>query len=353
MKRFRRGPQVHLITGGAGFIGSHLADALVARGDKVVILDDLSTGRRENIVHLVESGSAVFVEGSVLDAELVDQWVESTSSCFHLASAVGVKLIVDNPLESLLRNVRGANVVAHAAAVYGRRLLFTSTSEVYGKNSNGALPEDSDRLLGPSSKSRWGYANTKAFGEMLAFGYARERGAQAVVVRLFNSVGPRQLGSYGMVLPRFVSQALNGDDVTVYGDGTQSRCFTHVHDTVDAMVAVADSSQAVGEVFNIGATSSITVQELAERVIERMGSRSRIRYVPYREAYGDGFEELGSRKPDIAAIEALCGWRPRRTIDNAIDDLAVQMRDVQTGEREVSEPTIFAGGFEEAAELST
>src|SRR6476646_2181886 len=217
LKQFRRASQVHLITGGAGFIGSHLADALVARGDQVVILDDLSTGRRENIVHLLDTSDAVFVEGSVQDSDLVDQWVEQTDSCFHLASAVGVKLVVDNPLESLLRNVRGTNVVAHAAARYGRRLLFTSTSEVYGKNSNGPLPEDSDCLLGPSSKSRWGYANTKAFGEMLAFGYARERGADTAVVRLFNSVGPRQLGSYGMVLPRFVSQAVSGEDLTVYG----------------------------------------------------------------------------------------------------------------------------------------
>ena len=352
MKGFRRARQVHLITGGAGFVGSHLADALVARGDEVVILDDLSTGRRENIVHLVEAGKAVFVEGSVLDAELVDEWVERTDSVFHLASAVGVKLVVDNPLESLLRNVRGTNVVAHAAARCDRRLLFTSTSEVYGKHSNGALPEDADRLLGTTSKARWGYANTKAFGEMLAFGYARERGAQAIVVRLFNSVGPRQLGSYGMVLPRFVSQAVSGEDVTVYGDGTQSRCFTHVFDTVDGIVAVAESKRAVGGAFNIGTTSSITIQQLAERVIERTGSSSRISYVAYEEAYGEGFEELGSRKPDPSAIEQLCGWRPRRTIDDAIDHLAAQMRGPAVVEGESRGPAILTGGLEEAAELS-
>jgi UDP-glucose 4-epimerase len=353
LKRFRRSTPVHLVTGGAGFIGSHLADALVARGDRVVILDDLSTGRRENIVHLIEAGCAVFVEGSVLDAELVDEWVERTDSCFHLASAVGVKLVVEQPLESLMRNVRGTNVVAHAASHYGRRMVFTSTSEVYGKHSNGALTEDADRLLGPSSKSRWGYANTKAFGEMLAFGYARERGAENVVVRLFNTVGPRQLGSYGMVLPRFVSQALKGEELTVYGDGTQSRCFTHVYDTVAGILSVAERTRAVGRVFNIGATDEITIQQLAERVIERTGSSSRIRYVPYREAYGDGFEELGSRKPDTDAIEELCGWRPTRTIDDAIDDLAGEMRGAVASAYEPREPTVFTGGLEEAAELST
>jgi UDP-glucose 4-epimerase len=351
LKRFRSSTPVHLITGGAGFIGSHLADALVARGDQVVILDDLSTGRRENVVHLIEDGSAVFVEGSVLDAELVDQWVERTDSVFHLASAVGVKLVVEQPLESLMRNVRGTNVVSHAASRYGRRLLFTSTSEVYGKHSNGALPEDADRLLGPSSTSRWGYANTKAFGEMLAFGYARERGAETVVVRLFNSVGPRQLGSYGMVLPRFVAQALRGEDLTVYGDGTQSRCFTHVYDTVEGILAVAQSDRAVGSAFNIGASQDITIKELAERVIKRTGSGSRIRYVPYAEAYGEGFEELGSRKPETSAIEELCGWRPTRTIDNAIDDLAAQLRGA-TAEVRASRPSFFEPALKEATELS-
>jgi UDP-glucose 4-epimerase len=344
--------QVHLITGGAGFIGSHLADALVARGDEVVILDDLSTGRRENITHLLEGGKAVFVEGSVLDAELVDQWVERTHSIFHLASAVGVKLIVDKPLDSLLRNVRGANVVAHAAARFRRRLLFTSTSEVYGKNSKGAIGEDSDRLLGSASKARWGYANAKTFGEMLAFAYARERGARNVVVRLFNSVGPRQLGSYGMVLPRFVSQALEGKSLTVYGDGTQTRCFTHVHDTVAAIIAVADSERAIGGVYNIGTTREITIRGLAERVIERTGSSSQIRHIPYELAYGEGFEELGSRKPDTSAIEALCGWRPRRTIENAIDDLFADIRRRKAGEIRVAERQAFTDGFEEAAEFA-
>ncbi len=353
MQRFTGTPRIHLITGGAGFIGSHLADALVARGDRVVILDDLSTGRRENIVHLIDDGSAVFVEGSVLDAELVDQWVDRTDSCFHLASAVGVKLVVENALESLLRNVRGANVVAHAAARFGKRLLFTSTSEVYGKHSDGPLREDSDSLLGPSSKSRWGYANTKMFGEMLSFGYARERGAKTIVVRLFNTVGPRQLGSYGMVMPRFVSQALSGEDLTVYGDGAQSRCFTHVYDTVEAMIAVAESKSAVGRVFNVGASTEITIEELAERVIERTGSSSRIRHVPYEEAYGDGFEELGSRKPDTSAIEQLCGWRPYRTVDDAIDDLALEFgRGAAPGYAQDGRG-LLARGLDSAAELST
>jgi UDP-glucose 4-epimerase len=351
MRHFSGSPRAHLITGGAGFIGSHLADALVARGDQVVILDDLSTGRRENIVHLIEEGSAVFVEGSVLDAELVDEWVERTDSVFHLASAVGVKLVVEQPLESLMRNVRGANVVTHAASRYGRRLLFTSTSEVYGKHSNGALPEGADSLLGPSSKSRWGYANTKAFGEMLAFGYARERGAQTVVVRLFNSVGPRQLGSYGMVLPRFVGQALKGEDLTVYGDGSQSRCFTHVHDTVAGILSVADQERAVGSVFNVGTSHEMTVRELADRVIERTGSTSTIRYIPYELAYGEGFEELGSRKPDTAAIEQVCGWRPTRTIDDAIDDLAAQLG-APAREVPASRPRFLEPALEQAGKLA-
>lgn len=353
LKRLRRSLRVHLITGGAGFIGSHLADALVARGDQVVILDDLSTGRRENVLHLIEGGGAVFVEGSVLDTGLVDEWVERTDSCFHLAAAVGVKLVVENPLESLMRNVRGTNVVAHATSRYGKRMLFTSTSEVYGKHSNGALPEDADRLLGPSSKARWGYANTKTFGEMLALGYARERGAKTVVVRLFNSVGPRQLGSYGMVLPRFVSQALNGEDLTVYGDGTQSRCFTHVYDTVAGILAVAESDRAVGRVFNIGTTREITIRELAERVIARTGSSSGIRLVPFSEAYGEGFEELGSRKPDTSAIEELCGWGAGRTVDDAIDDLAAHTRGVEVANLAAAPPMAFQSSLTEAPEPST
>ena len=311
-------------------------------------------GRRENIVHLLDSGRAVFVEGSVLDADLVDEWVERTDSCFHLASAVGVKLVVDNPLESLLRNVRGANVVAHAAARYGRRLLFTSTSEVYGKHSNGALPEDSDSLLGPTSKSRWGYANTKAFGEMLAFGYARERGAQTVVVRLFNSVGPRQLGSYGMVLPRFVSQALKGEDLTVYGDGTQSRCFTHVYDTVEAIVAVADVGPGRGRRLQRRRDAGDhdpgagRAGDRADRIAARGSATS-----PTRRPTARASRSSAAAGPTPRRSSELCGWRPRRTIDDAIDDLAAPDRGRQRGEGARGEQAAgLTGGLEEAAELS-
>jgi len=311
----------YLVTGGAGFIGSHLVDGLVARGDDVLVLDDLSTGSRDNVEHVLGSGHVDLVEGSVLDADLVDGCMTAVDACFHLASAVGVKLVVERPLDTLLRNVRGVDTVLSTAARHGRWLLFTSTSEVYGKSSDGALNEESDRVLGSPFKARWGYAIAKSFGEALAHGYEREHGAPMVVVRLFNTVGPRQKGRYGMVLPRFVRQALAGEDLTVFGNGVQSRCFVHVHDTVAALLALTDRVEAIGTPFNIGSSVEVPIIELARRVIERSESRSRIVLVPYEDAYEEGFEELGRRKPDTSELERLTGWQPSRTLDQAIDDV--------------------------------
>jgi UDP-glucose 4-epimerase len=242
-------------------------------------------------------------------------------ACAHLASAVGVKLVVSHPLDSLQRNIRGNDIVISSAARHGRPLLFSSTSEIYGKNSTGALSEDSDRILGSPYKLRWSYSTAKAFGEALAYSYAKEQGAQMTVVRLFNTVGPRQTGAYGMVLPRFVRQALADDDLTVYGNGTQSRCFAHVLDVVHAMVLLLDDDRANGRVFNIGAPIETAIIALAGRVIERTGSHSKISLVPYEDAYDDGFEELGRRQPDTTALETLTGWSPSRTVDEAIDDV--------------------------------
>jgi UDP-glucose 4-epimerase len=311
----------HLVTGGAGFIGSHLVDALTARGDKAVVLDDLSTGRIENIQHHLDGGTVEFIEGSALDAALVDDCVQATDTCIHLASAVGVQLVVSRPLDSLQRNIRGNDVVISTVARHRKQLLFASTSEVYGKNSRGGLTEDSDRILGPPDKLRWSYATAKAFGEALAYSYVREQASNMTVVRLFNTVGPRQTGAYGMVLPRFVRQALAGDDLTVYGNGTQSRCFGHVLDVVHAMVLVLGEERAVGRPFNIGAPIETPIVELARRVIDRTGSSSKIRLVPYEEAYDEGFEELGRRQPDTTALQELTGWRPTRTVNEAIDDV--------------------------------
>jgi UDP-glucose 4-epimerase len=333
----------HLITGGAGFIGSHLADELVARGDHVTILDDLSTGRRENIEHLLEGGQAKLLVASTLDLELVDELMASADTCFHLASSVGVKLIVDQPLESTLRSVRGTDIVLTTAARYRTRLVFSSTSEIYGKNGGEPLHEQSDRKVGPPTLSRWSYATAKVFGEVLAYGYTREQGAKMTVARLFNSVGPRQSSAYGMVLPRFVKQALAGEELTVYGDGTQSRCFTHVRDTVAALVGLSESNDTVGNVYNVGSEDSVTILELAERVIERAGSDSEVCLVPYEEAYGEGFEELGSRRPDCSEINATIGWMPTLSVDDAIDDLVAYERDAEARARALAEAEALAG----------
>jgi UDP-glucose 4-epimerase len=318
-----------LVTGGAGFIGSHLVDALVRRGDRVVVLDDLTTGVVSNLDGVVDE--IELVEGSTTDAELVARLVADADLCFHLASAVGVQLVVSNPLQSLLSNVRGADNVMGAAARNDTRLLFTSTSEVYGKNSSGALDEEADRLIGSPFKARWCYETSKAFGECLAHSYYRDRGAAMTVVRLFNTVGPRQTGRYGMVVPSFVRQALDRRPLTVYGDGSQTRCFAHVHDTVRGILGLIETPGSVGAVYNIGSSTEIPIIELARRVIEHAESDSQIDFVPYEDAYEDGFEELGRRKPDTTAIRELTGWRPELTVDDAIKDVVAFERRRQEG----------------------
>ncbi len=311
----------YLITGGAGFIGSHLADALVRRSHDVTILDDFSTGRRANIETLVASGSARLVEGSVVDAPLVDELMKGCDRCLHLASPVGVKLVVERPLETLQTIVQGTDVVISAAARHDKRVLFVSTSEVYGKASDDALTEESDRLLGSTFKSRWSYAIAKSYGEAITHGYYRDRGAQTMVARMFNTIGPRQRGRYGMVVPRLVRQALSGEELTVYGDGTQTRCFLHVRDAVAGLLALVEHDGAVGRAFNVGNPRPISIAALAERIIERTESRSRVSFIPYEVAYDEGFEELGRRRPAIQAIAELTGWKPQRSLEDALDDV--------------------------------
>ena len=317
----------YLVTGGAGFIGSHLTDVLLKSGHEVVVLDDLSTGRLENLEGALASSRLEFVEGSVTDADLVADCMAEVDVCFHLAAAVGVKLIVDHPLETTLRNVRGCDIVTGASARLGKRLLYASTSEIYGKNGRGPLHEQSERILGSTATTRWSYSTSKAFGEILAFGYHKDLGAENIIVRLFNTVGPRQAGQYGMVLPRFVRQALAGEDLTVYGDGTQSRCFCHVDDTVRALLGLIETDAAIGDVFNVGGTTEIGILDLAHRVIERAGSSSGIRFVPLEEAYEPGFEEVSHRKPVTTHLQSTTGWVPRHSIDESVDDVIAYYRE--------------------------
>jgi UDP-glucose 4-epimerase len=318
--------RTYLVTGGAGFIGSHLTDALVARGDSVIVLDDLSAGSRQNLDGALRSGRAKLVRASAQDPELVDACMRRADACVHLAAALGVQNIVDNPLETLLANVRGADVVMAAAARHDCRLLFASSSEVYGKGAGDALTERDDCTIGAPSRSRWSYAIAKQFGESLAHAYAQCGRADMAAVRFFNIVGPRQSSAYGMVLPRFVGQALASEPLTIYGDGSQTRCFTSVHDAVRAVVGLLDCETAGGGTYNIGASRPIRIDDLAARVIERSHSRSQIVFVPYASAYGSGYEELGRRVPDTTALRDRTGWSALHTVDDMIEEVLAPLR---------------------------
>ena len=307
-----------LISGGAGFIGSHLADYLLSCGHSVVLLDDLSTGRLENIQHLVERPDVEFVLGSILNPDLVDSNVAKVDVVYHLAAAVGVELIVEKPLQSLMTNIRGSEIVFEKAHKHGTRVLVTSTSEIYGKNTSDRLSEEDDRILGSPLKSRWSYSEAKAIDEILAYTYWREKGLETVIVRLFNTVGPRQTGSYGMVIPRFVSQALRNDPITVYGTGDQTRCFCFVGDVVKGMVDLCNHPQAFGRVFNLGGSEEVSMKFLAERIIAASGSSSRLEFIPYDVAYEEGFEDMQRRVPDTTRAHELVGFQPTVELDEII-----------------------------------
>lgn len=310
-----------LITGGAGFIGSHLTEELLKKGDKVVVLDNLSTGRYENIEHLLNNKNLEFVEGNILDAVLVDKLVEKVDAIFHLAAAVGVDLIVKKPLESLTTNIKGSEIVLDAALRYRKKILIASTSEIYGKNINGPLKEDDDRILGSPLKSRWSYSTAKAVDEMLAYIYWKEKKLATVIVRLFNTVGPRQTGAYGMVMPRFIEQALNNEAITVYGTGKQSRCFLHVKDAVSALIKLIEEKRALGEVFNIGSQEEISITDLAKEIIRITKSSSTLQYIPYNKAYEEGFEDMQRRIPDTTKVKKLIGFKPTYTLPEIIKDI--------------------------------
>jgi UDP-glucose 4-epimerase len=310
----------YLVTGGAGFIGSHLVEALLARDEMVVAFDNLSTGRLRNLDHLGNHPNLRFVHGSVLDELAVDELMHKCDVVVHLAAAVGVKLIVDEPLRSFTTNIRGSEIVIESAFRHRRPILVASTSEIYGKNTDVPLKEDHDRVLGTPTVARWAYSTAKAVDEILAYAYHRERGLPTIVVRLFNTVGPRQSPAYGMVVPRLARQAVTGQPLTIYGDGTQTRCFCHVSDVVQALIGLLDHPGSVGGVFNVGSQEEISILDLARRIVERAGSDSPIQLIPYDEAYPVGFEDMQRRLPAIDRIGDLTGWHPTHTLDDILTE---------------------------------
>jgi UDP-glucose 4-epimerase len=307
-----------LITGGAGFIGSHLAEQHLKRGDDVYIIDDLSTGSVENIEHLKDSPAFHYYLDTVTNTRLTAELVDLCDVIYHLAAAVGVKLIVESPVRTIETNIRGTEVVLELAAKKRKRVLVASTSEVYGKREQVPFREDDDLVMGATNKGRWSYACSKAIDEFLAIAYWKEKRVPTVIVRLFNTVGPRQTGQYGMVIPNFVRQALKGEAITVYGDGSQSRCFTHVNDVVSALMKLIEHPDAVGEVYNIGSEQEVTMLQLAERIKELTGSSSDIVFLPYEQAYEEGFEDMQRRVPDISKANRLIDYQPTYTLDEIL-----------------------------------
>lgn len=310
-----------LITGGAGFIGSHLAERYLICDDKVYVIDDLSTGSVENIRHLKTHKRFEYFLDSVENRQLTAELVDECDVIFHLAAAVGVRLIVESPVHTIETNVRATELVLNLAAKKKKRVLITSTSEVYGKRTQMPFREDDDLLMGPSSKGRWSYACSKALDEFLALAYWKEKHVPTTVVRLFNTVGPRQTGRYGMVVPNFVLQALKNENITIFGDGTQRRCFLHVTDAVDALMALMVESSAVGEVYNVGSPEEITIRSLAEKVKAMTASSSKIVMIPYEQAYEEGFEDMLRRVPDITKLSELTGFVPQYSLDNILNDV--------------------------------
>jgi UDP-glucose 4-epimerase len=312
------------ITGGAGFIGSHLADALIARGDTVTILDNLSTGSRTNIAHL--EGKITIHEGDIRDKELVDKLVSESDTVFHMAAALGVKNIMEHTIESIDRNFSGSEVVLNAATKHDKRLIIASTSEIYGKNPNQPLNEESDRVVGAPQKIRWTYSDAKALEEAVAHTLHKTHGLKVTTVRFFNTVGPRQTGQYGMVVPRFIQAALKNEDIVIYDDGSQSRVFCHVEDAVRAVISLIDSDSTIGDYFNVGGTGETTIKQLAEKIIERTQSTSTIKNISYTDAYPAGFEDMQRRVPDITKIKNIIGWQPTHSLDSIIDSVAASFR---------------------------
>jgi UDP-glucose 4-epimerase len=323
-----------LITGGAGFIGSHLSELLLEAGWEVFALDDLSTGSERNVAHLRERRDFHLVVDSVLKTSIVNELVHRCDVVFHLAAAVGVRLIVEEPVHTLVTNIQGTENVLEYCNRFGKRVLVASTSEVYGdRREPEALSEDSKRMYGPTTARRWAYAESKALDEFLALAYHQERGLDAVIVRLFNTVGPRQSGQYGMVIPRFVANALANRPLEIHGDGSQTRCFCHVQDTIRALAGLMDADDVSGQIYNVGSTERVTIGELAERVLALTASSSEIGYVPYDEVYGQGIEDMLHRQPSIDKVTGAIGWEPTRTLDDILKDVVEYTR---------TSPTIFA-----------
>ena len=315
-----------LLTGGAGFIGSHLAAELLGRGHEVFVMDNLSTGRLENLRHIQSNSGLHLKEGNILDIEVLEPLVQECDEVYHLAAAVGVRLIMEKPVETIMTNVRGTENILELCRKHSKKIFIASTSEIYGKNKNGPLSEDDDRILGSTKKHRWAYANTKTLDEFMAFAYHQAYGLPIVIARLFNTVGPRQTGRYGMVIPNFVRSALDNKPINVYGTGDQTRCFAHVSDVIQGLVGLMEHPEAVGDVFNVGNSEETSIAEVARRVKAMTGSSSEIRYIPYDEAYGEGFEDMERRVPNLAKIKDLIGYEPQSKLDDILTSVIEYFR---------------------------